>query len=179
MRLFFFVLYAFLGWMWESTYVSLHARRWVNRGSRCVPLLPIYGVGAVLILWVTHPFGSSILGTFLSGMVVATALEFLTGWVLDHWFHRRLWDYSHMPWNLDGYVALLPSLCWGGFSVALVYLIHPMVLAALPHLPSVVLSGLSGAGLLLLLLSRIPLPCPAQSPHRTCSFLPRCGKIKA
>lgn len=179
MLLFLFLLYAFLGWVWESAYVSVHARRWVNRGSRSIPLLPIYGFGALLILWVTHPFASSVLGTFLSGMVVTTALEFLTGWVLDHWFYRRLWDYSHMSWHLDGYIALLPSLCWGVFSVALVYLIHPLVLPLLPHLSFVVLSALSGAGLFLLFLSRVPLFCPPRGPHRTCSFCPNCGRIKA
>ena len=45
----FFFLYSFLGWVWESCYVSLRQGRWVNRGFLNGPLLPIYGFGAVAL----------------------------------------------------------------------------------------------------------------------------------
>ena len=48
-----FAFYGFCGWVWESCYVSLCQRRWVNRGFLHGPLLPIYGFGAILILFVT------------------------------------------------------------------------------------------------------------------------------
>lgn len=181
--LFLFLLYAFLGWVWESTYVSLLSRRWVNRGALTAPIIPIYGFGALLILWATHPFSSSILWTFLSGMVVTTALEFVTGWVLNHRFHRRLWDYSHMSWHLDGYIALLPSLCWGLFSVLLVHLIHPLVLSALLHLPSILPTLVAAMALPLLALSLLPkarcLLCkPRKNSTQSFCLSPlRCDKI--
>ena len=43
----FFFLYSFLGWIWESSFVSIREHRWVNRGFLHGPLLPIYGFGAV------------------------------------------------------------------------------------------------------------------------------------
>ena len=41
--LLFFFLYCFLGWVWESCYVSAKRRQWVNRGFLHGPMLPIYG----------------------------------------------------------------------------------------------------------------------------------------
>ena len=51
--LLFFFLYCFLGWVWESCYVSAKRRQWVNRGFLHGPMLPIYGTGAVIILLAT------------------------------------------------------------------------------------------------------------------------------
>ena len=44
--LLFFFTYCFLGWIWETCYVSLLQREWVNRGFLHGPILPIYGFGA-------------------------------------------------------------------------------------------------------------------------------------
>lgn len=44
------MIYSFLGWAMESTYVSINAKKWVNRGFINGPFCPIYGTGALLIL---------------------------------------------------------------------------------------------------------------------------------
>ena len=50
-----FFFYCFCGWVWESCYVSAKQRHWVNRGFLHGPLLPIYGSGAIIILFATLP----------------------------------------------------------------------------------------------------------------------------
>ena len=42
-----FYVYCVMGWMFESTVVSVQQRRPVNRGFLRGPMLPIYGFGAV------------------------------------------------------------------------------------------------------------------------------------
>ena len=54
-----FFIYSFLGWVWESCYVSLRQSCWVNRGFLHGPLLPIYGSGAIIILFATLPVARS------------------------------------------------------------------------------------------------------------------------
>ena len=102
--LLFFFLYCFLGWVWESCYVSARQRRWVNRGFLHGPLLPIYGFGAVIILWATLPVRGSLPLIFLLGMLAATALEYVTGAAMEALFKVRYWDYSKQPCNLHGYI---------------------------------------------------------------------------
>lgn len=81
--LLFFFLYCFLGWVWESCYVSAKRRQWVNRGFLHGPMLPIYGTGAVIILLATIPVRDSLWLVFLLGMLAATALEYVTGAAMD------------------------------------------------------------------------------------------------
>lgn len=122
--LLFFFFYCFVGWIWESLYVSAQKKRWVNRGFLYGPLLPIYGFGAIIVLWLTLPVRNSIPLIFVVGMVGATILEYVTGAAMERIFHMRYWDYSNQKFNLHGYICLGCSLGWGLFSVLLVKLIH-------------------------------------------------------
>ena len=120
-----FFCYAFIGWCFESTYVSLAQKKLVNRGFLRGPILPIYGFGAIFILMATLPVRSSPSAVFFIGMITATALELVTGYAMEHLFKVRYWDYSHHPLNFQGYICLSSSLAWGVFSIFLLELIHP------------------------------------------------------
>lgn len=141
--LLFFFLYCFLGWVWESCYVSARQRRWVNRGFLHGPLLPIYGFGAVIILWATLPVRGSLPLIFLLGMLAATALEYVTGAAMEALFKVRYWDYSHQPCNLHGYICLTSSLAWGAFSILLVRVLHPPFEDLVLWLPSFLADALA------------------------------------
>ncbi|MCM1182175.1 MAG: putative ABC transporter permease [Roseburia sp.] len=117
--LFFFYFYCFLGWVWETCYVSVRQGKWVNRGFMRGPFLPIYGSGAIVVLIFTLPFRAAALPVFLVGMVSATVLEYFTGVAMERLFHVRYWDYSGKPLNLNGHICALSSLAWGVFSVLL------------------------------------------------------------
>ena len=126
--LMFFYIYCFIGWCIESTYVSVFCEhRWVNRGFLFGPMLPIYGSGALTILLSTLPVRDNILLTGLVGMLTATALEYLTGVVMEAIFKVRYWDYSKHRFNLQGHICLSSSLSWGVLSVLLVYVVHKPV----------------------------------------------------
>ena len=123
----FFFLYSFVGWIWESCYVSAKKRRWVNRGFMHGPMLPLYGSGAVVILIATIPVRGNIVFVFLLGMTAATVLEYFTGAAMERLFHVRYWDYSHVRFNLNGHICPAASLCWGCFSVLMTEVVHPPV----------------------------------------------------
>ncbi len=125
--LFYFFSYSFVGWIWETLYVYLRTGRWENRGFLFGPFLPIYGLGALTILYATAPVTGRPWLIFLFGMLSATALEYIGGSLLELLFHTRYWDYSQIPFNLHGHICLYCSLVWGLFSLCLVYWLHPFV----------------------------------------------------
>ena len=141
--LLFFFLYCFLGWVWESCYVSAKRRQWVNRGFLHGPMLPIYGTGAVIILLATIPVRDSLWLVFLLGMLAATALEYVTGAAMEALFKVRYWDYSKQPFNLNGYICLTSSLAWGAFSILLVRFLHPPVEDLVLRLPAFLVDPLA------------------------------------
>ena len=97
----FFYVYCFLGWIFESTYVSLKQKRLVNRGFLRLPMLPLYGSGAVMMLWVSLPVRDSLPLVYISGFIAATALEYVTGAVMERLFKVRYWARLYLPDFLD------------------------------------------------------------------------------
>ena len=123
----FFYIYCFFGWIIESTYVSVCTGNWVNRGFMRGPVIPIYGTGAVIVLFAVIPFRTSPNLEFIVGTVAASILEFVTGFVMERIYKVRYWDYSDKPFNLCGYICLFNSLCWGVLSILLIYLVHSWI----------------------------------------------------
>lgn len=125
--LMFFYLYCFAGWIIESTIVSVSRRKLVNRGFLRGPYLPLYGTGAIAILFIALPFQKNPVAVYFGGMIGATVLEYVTGCAMEAIFKMKYWDYSKNKWNLHGRICLKSSLFWGVLAVALVEWIHPPV----------------------------------------------------
>ena len=106
-----FLIYSFLGWMLETILAATEQRRLVNRGLINGPLCTIYGVPIVILTI----FGQELplFWLFLGAMIVATVTEWISGHMIERFYHERWWDYSNVKWNLDGYICLPASLVWG------------------------------------------------------------------
>lgn len=122
--LLFFFIYCFIGWIIESTYVSVRSLHFVNRGFLRLPLLPLYGSGAIIMLWLSLPVQGNLFLVFLFGMLGASALEYVTGYAMERLFKMKYWDYSNNPFNLNGYVCLTNSIAWGFLTLLLTEVIH-------------------------------------------------------
>lgn len=122
--LFFFFIYCFFGWIIESTWVSMHQKRFVNRGFMRGPFIPIYGFGAMTLLLVGTPLLKWPVLVFLAGLFAASLLEYLTGVAMEAVFKVRYWDYSDKPFNFQGHICLFTSVCWGILAVLLDYFVH-------------------------------------------------------
>ena len=135
----FFYVYCFLGWIFESTYVSLKQKRLVNRGFLRLPMLPLYGSGAVMMLWVSLPVRDSLPLVYISGFIAATALEYVTGAVMERLFKVRYWDYSSQPFQLHGYICLSSSIAWGFLTILMTDVIHEPIARTVLAVPPVIL----------------------------------------
>ncbi len=143
--LFIFYFYCFFGWCFESTYVSIREKHLVNRGFMRGPFLPLYGSGAVMMLLVSAPFQGmdfpwNVLLVYLAGCIGATALEYVTGVVMEALFKVRYWDYSNEPFNFRGYICLGSTLAWGLLTVIMTSWVHRPVADIVLVIPGPVLS---------------------------------------
>ncbi|MCI6866936.1 MAG: putative ABC transporter permease [Lachnospiraceae bacterium] len=121
------IIYSFFGWVWETCYVSVKSGKFVNRGFINGPLCTIYGFGAVSVYMILRPFSDNLLYLYLGGVVVATALEYVTAVLMESIFHTSWWDYSDNKFNFQGRICLGASLGWGAFTVILFKVLHPFV----------------------------------------------------
>ena len=132
-----FFIYSFFGWIYESVYVSICKKTWVNRGFLNGPIIPIYGFGATFfyimffnshMVYLTRTFTlEHVLILYFVGMISATILEYVTSFLMEKIFHAKWWDYSDYKYNIQGRISLIPSLFWGLLSVIMAYIIQPRI----------------------------------------------------
>ena len=133
-----FVLYSFLGWIYECLYCMFKTGTWENRGVLFGPYCPIYGIAVTIAQFVFH---SGVLPTdgdtnpieiFLVCAIGSAIIEYITSYVLERKYHARWWDYSNIPLNLNGRIALPISCCFGLAGIVVVNYILPYFMSLVP-----------------------------------------------
>ena len=130
-----FILYSALGFLLEITFAHLIGHP--KRDRKCfllLPLCPVYGLGALLILWFARP-GYGPLWVFFAGGLAATAAELLMGLFYRYVVGVEFWDYSDLPGNLAGLVCPQFAAAWGALALILVYRVHPVMDAMAAAIP--------------------------------------------
>ncbi len=131
-----FALYCFIGWVLEVIYRSITQRKFVNAGFLFGPFIPIYGVGAFVVIVLQHLLQSwpAIPKLIVFGMVI-TFIEYMVGFLSEKIFKMTLWDYSENHFNLHGHVCLQFSIIWTLAAMIFVTFIHPEALQRVALLP--------------------------------------------
>ena len=112
----------------EVSYQAVKTGTFINRGFLSGPLCPIYGFGALgVIFFLTDIAKTNKLVLFFGSVFIATALELVGGFLLEKIFHKKWWDYTGMRFNLGGYICLEFSILWGLACFVLYEAIHPLV----------------------------------------------------
>lgn len=137
--LLFFYIYCIAGWCFESTYVSLKEHHPVNRGFMHGPVVPIYGTGAIVILFACLPFRAIPAAVYVTGVLAATLLEYVVGVSMEAIFKVRYWDYSNQKFNFQGHICLSSSIAWGFLSLLMIYGIHKPIERLILGLPNTLL----------------------------------------
>ena len=114
----YFLVYSFGGWVVEVIFHAVTLGKVINRGFLNGPVCPVYGFGVISVFAMINTLQSSGYQMsdgmiFIFGVILATVVELIAGWLLDVCFHARWWDYSDKPLNFHGYICLEFSLIWG------------------------------------------------------------------
>ena len=64
----YFAIYSILGWGCEVIYCFLPAKHFINRGFLNGPYCPVYGIGALIVLYLLEPYKTSPFLVFLLGI---------------------------------------------------------------------------------------------------------------
>ena len=122
-----FVIYSFLGWLTEVLYAFYKHRKFVNRGFLFGPFCPIYGIGVVLASKLLFNFKANIIILYILSVIITSALEYITSYILEIFFQSTWWDYSNQKYNINGKICLIFSLLWGLACVLIVKIVNPFV----------------------------------------------------
>lgn len=101
------------------------------------PFNLLYGAGAVALTLALYRYrnrGAWI--SFLGGMLVGSVLEYVCSFGQELVLGSRSWDYSNMPFNLNGRICLLYSVFWGFLGVLWVKNIYPRMARWILKIPN-------------------------------------------
>ena len=120
-----FLLFSMIGYVVEMIMCAIVDKKIANRGFFCGPIIPIYGVGSLLLVWMLEPFKENVLLVILLSMLITTTIEYFTGYALEKIFHNKWWDYSKEKFNLHGRICLKNSVLFGIGGPIILYILNP------------------------------------------------------
>lgn len=140
-----FFIFSFIGWLCEVIYVGfIFEHRFINRGFLFGPICPIYGIAGVLMLFFPEKLQHSVILLFFSGVVICTAVEYISSFLLEKLFHTTWWDYSNkqiqigstiIKLNLNGRICLQNSLLFGIMTVIGIKFVFPFIQKIISSIP--------------------------------------------
>jgi len=123
----YFFIYAFIGWICEEIYCVASTHEFVKRGFLFGPLCPIYGYGALILIFFLKDYKNKPVKLFFLSAVIFSVFEYITDFFLQALFGLRWWDYTEEFLNINGRITLSFTLVWGFGSLIFIKLVHPLV----------------------------------------------------
>ncbi len=124
----YFIIYSIVGFVIETlfgliTKGVIESRRSFLYGPFCA----IYGVGAVFMIPLLKRFKKNNYTLFIGGVVIGSLIEYLISLIGDLIFHIKWWDYSDMPFNINGRICIAFSFFWGILAIYLMSHFNPII----------------------------------------------------
>lgn len=123
--LFNFIIYSFIGWIIEEVYSYIVTGKFKGEGFLIGPFKPMYGIGFTCLIICNEVLEINGVSLVLLCLLIPTTVEYISGYMLRHIFHKNYWDYSSYKYNLYGYVTVSFSFCWMVLSFIGIYFLQP------------------------------------------------------
>ncbi|WP_303825732.1 putative ABC transporter permease [Ruminococcus flavefaciens] len=120
-----FAAAGFAGWIYEVATVWIMYRYYDNRGMLHLPVIPIYSVGAFILLVLLRKKRNPLF-IFFFAMAVTTVFELGASYLLEFIFHEQFWTYENWYFSILDRSSLISSAIFGIMAVAYFYGLHPL-----------------------------------------------------
>lgn len=138
-----FLIYAFIGYIIEVLAILVEEKKLsLSRGFLVGPYLPIFGFGALVILFPLAKYQNDIFALYIFSVVLCGVLEYFTSYLMEKQYGFRWWDYSNKKHNINGRVCLENLLLFGIVSVLLVQFVNPLLVENINKMSSNIIIAL-------------------------------------
>lgn len=133
--IFFFFIYAFLGWGAQEVYAIIKYRRFVNRGFINGPVSLKSGFCMAAVIFITRDLWEYPVFQLIASVGIVLVGEYLSGVLIRVVTGKQLWDYSKKKWNIGKYTSFLSALGWGTICACALWFVHPVVYILYDYIP--------------------------------------------
>ncbi len=138
-----FMVAGFIGWLYEVITVWIMWHYFDNRGILNMPIVPIYAVGAFILLIILGEKKRNPVYVFLFSAVITTVFELGASYLLEFIFHRRFWTYKYWWGSILDRSSIISSAIFGLFALIYFFGLHRISGKLSKKLPVPVCTGLS------------------------------------
>lgn len=132
-----FLIGAFLGDIIEIFFCRYSMGRWMSRSSLIWGQFSlVWGLALVLACLCLHRYRNKSDGfLFIFGTIVGGAFEYICSVFTEFFFGTIFWDYSKIPFNLNGRINLLFCFFWGIAAVLFIKILYPKMSNLIERIP--------------------------------------------
>ncbi len=138
-----FFVYSILGYLLE-TIIALITHTNFKSGILNGFWTPVYGIGAITILFVAEYLFKNLhmprlletIVMFFSVAIILSFLEALGGVLIEKMFGITFWNYDSHKYHIGKFISLEMTITWGIVSIIFIYLIHPLLSGLIKKIPS-------------------------------------------
>ena len=133
-----FFICALLGDWIETVFVWATAGQLMSRSSLLYGTFSIvWGLGGAIITGVLYSFrNKNDRYIFIGGFFMGGVYEYSCSVFTEVVFGTKFWDYSHIPFNINGRVNLLFCFFWGIAAIVWIKLLYPIMSKVIEKIPA-------------------------------------------
>lgn len=124
-----FIIGSIAGFIFEVIVVFFQKGHFeLRQGLIYGPFIPVYGIGAMCYYIVLSKTKiKNKIQIFLITMILGGITEYLCSFIQEKAFGTISWDYSYLPFNINGRTSLLHCIYWGIGGVLYITYIDPFL----------------------------------------------------
>lgn len=124
-----FIIGSIAGFIFEVIVVFFQKGHFeLRQGLIYGPFIPVYGIGAMCYYIVLSKIKiKNKVRIFLITMILGGITEYLCSFIQEKAFGTISWDYSYLPFNINGRTSLLHCVYWGIGGVLYITYIEPLL----------------------------------------------------
>jgi uncharacterized membrane protein len=124
----YFIIYSIAGFVIETIFGTVTKGLVESRQSFLYgPFCSIYGLGACVMIVSLQKLKKSYNRLFLGGFLVGSLTEYLVSYLGEMLLHVKWWDYSNLPFNINGRICVAFSVFWGILAMYLLGSLNPKI----------------------------------------------------
>ncbi len=132
-----FIICSFVGSIIEIIWCYFTMGKLMSRSSLLYGQFSVvWGFGGLLLtLLLQNKKEKKVSWIFVIGSLVGGIYEYLCSFLTEKVFGVRFWDYSHLPFQINGRINLLFCCFWGIAAVIWIKIIYPFLLEFIDNIP--------------------------------------------
>ena len=124
-----FIIGSIAGFIYEVTIVFFQKGHFeLRQGLIYGPFIPVYGIGVMIYYIVLSKIKTkNKVLIFLITMLLGGVTEYVCSFIQEKAFGTISWDYSYLPFNINGRTSLLHCIYWGIGGVLYITFVEPWI----------------------------------------------------